>query len=123
MPNKKIRLKPFEAIDTLSREARSKRYHNAGMLFYETATGFNFRSLQSMMKADVYATYKYQAKNVDEKTQNIQEKSTTVIDYELSKPYDILNEIRGAVKKWKTEATKIGISKAEISLMSSAFKF
>ena len=36
---------------------------------------------------------------------------------------DILNEIKGAVKNWKTEATKIGISKAEISLMSSAFKF
>jgi len=36
---------------------------------------------------------------------------------------DIFKEIKGAVKNWKTEATKIGISKAEISLMSSAFKF
>lgn len=36
---------------------------------------------------------------------------------------DILKDIRGAVKNWKTEATKIGISKAEINLMSSAFKF
>ena len=36
---------------------------------------------------------------------------------------DILKEIKGAVKNWKTEATKIGISKAEITLMSSAFKF
>jgi len=27
------------------------------------------------------------------------------------------------VKNWKTEATKIGISKAEIVLMTSAFKF
>jgi len=36
---------------------------------------------------------------------------------------DILKEIKGAVKNWKKEATKIGISKAEISLMSSAFKF
>ena len=36
---------------------------------------------------------------------------------------DILKEIKGAVKKWKKEATKIGISKAEISLMSTAFKF
>lgn len=36
---------------------------------------------------------------------------------------DILKEIKGAVKNWKTEATKIGISKAEIKLMSSAFKF
>lgn len=35
---------------------------------------------------------------------------------------DILKEIKGVVKNWKTEATKIGISKAEITLMSSAFK-
>jgi len=35
---------------------------------------------------------------------------------------DILKEIKGAVKNWKTVATKIGISKAEIALMSSAFK-
>jgi serine/threonine-protein kinase HipA len=36
---------------------------------------------------------------------------------------DILKEIKGVIKNWKTEATKIGISKAEIGLMSSAFKF
>ena len=36
---------------------------------------------------------------------------------------DIIKEIKGVVKNWKVEATKIGISKAEIALMSSAFKF
>jgi serine/threonine-protein kinase HipA len=36
---------------------------------------------------------------------------------------DILKEIKGVVKNWKTEAIKIGIPKAEITLMSSAFKF
>ena len=36
---------------------------------------------------------------------------------------DILKEIKGVVKNWKTEATKIGISKAEITLMNAAFKF
>jgi serine/threonine-protein kinase HipA len=36
---------------------------------------------------------------------------------------DILKEIKGVIKNWKTEATKIGISKAEIGLMSSAYKF
>jgi hypothetical protein len=35
----------------------------------------------------------------------------------------ILSEIKGAVKNWKKEALKIGISKAEMTLMSSAFKF
>jgi len=36
---------------------------------------------------------------------------------------DVLKEIKAAVKNWKAEATKIGISKSEIALMSSAFKF
>jgi hypothetical protein len=36
---------------------------------------------------------------------------------------DILKEVKVVVKNWKIEATKIGISKAEIALMTSAFKF
>ncbi len=35
---------------------------------------------------------------------------------------EILKEVSGVVKNWKTEATKIGIAKSEISLMSAAFK-
>ena len=35
----------------------------------------------------------------------------------------ILNDIKSAVKNWKTLAIKIGISKAEMHLMSGAFKF
>jgi len=36
---------------------------------------------------------------------------------------DILKETKVAVKNWKTEAAKIGISRSEIALMSSAFRF
>ncbi len=35
----------------------------------------------------------------------------------------ILNELKSVVKNWKTEATKIGISRAEQVLMASAFKY
>ncbi len=35
----------------------------------------------------------------------------------------ILKEIKAVVKNWKTEAAGIGISKPEIALMASAFKF
>ena len=35
----------------------------------------------------------------------------------------IIAEIKSVVKNWKTEALKIGISKADITMMSSAFKF
>lgn len=89
------RMKPFEAISWLSTYARPQLTGGVGadMLFFETKLGFNFRSLQSMSRDDVYATYKYQAKNLDDKTQSFQEKTITVIDYELNKPYDVLNEI------------------------------
>ena len=89
------RMKPFEAISWLSTYARPQLTGGIGadMLFFETKSGFNFRSIQSMIRDDVYATYKYQAKNIDEKIQNIQEETITVLEYELSKPYDILNEI------------------------------
>lgn len=108
VPNKKIenvedtmgvydflvpRMKPFEAISWLSCYARPKSSVGADMLFFETKDGYNFRSIQSMFKDPVYGTYKYQAKNLDDKIQSFEEKVTTVISYEFGKPYDALNEI------------------------------
>lgn len=87
------RMKPFEAISWLSTYARPVSKTGADMLFFQTKNGYNFRSIQSMMKEKEYATYKYQAKNIGEDRQSMQEKLTTVLDYELNKPYDILNEI------------------------------
>ena len=89
------RMKPFEAISWLSTYARPNLSGAIGadMLFFETKLGFNFRSIQSMIKDDIYATYKYQAKNLDNDTQSFQEETITVLEYELGKPYDILNEI------------------------------
>lgn len=61
--------------------------------------------------------------------------NNNALDFELAKSVgeyfqlnekqmnDILKEVKVVVKNWKIEATKIGISKAEISLMNSAFKF
>jgi hypothetical protein len=86
-------MKPFEAISWVSTYARPAAYPGADMLFFETKNGFAFRSLQSMFKDNVYATYKYEAKNIDDKTQSFQEKTITVLDYEISKPFDTLNEI------------------------------
>jgi hypothetical protein len=89
------RMKPFEAISWVSTYARPKSVGGVGsdMLFFETKNGFNFRSLQSMFKDNIYATYKYEAKNIDDKKQNFQEKSINVLNYEIGKPYDMLNEI------------------------------
>jgi hypothetical protein len=46
-----------------------------------------------MFKDPVYNTYKYQAKNIDETEQSMQEKLNTVLEYEINKPYDVLNEV------------------------------
>lgn len=86
------RLKPFETISWLSNYARPKGSAGADMLFFETKDGYNFKSLQSMFSDSPYATYKYQAKNIDER-QSFQEKATAVLNYEIIKPYDSLNEI------------------------------
>jgi hypothetical protein len=89
------KMKPFETISWVSTYARPKSTGTIGadMIFFETRDGFNFRSLQSMFKDDVYATYKYQQKNLNDKDQPIQEKATTVLDYEFNKNFDITHDI------------------------------
>jgi hypothetical protein len=89
--------KPFEAISWLSNYARPNMTGAIGadMLFFETKDGFYFRSLQSMYKQSIYATYKYQAKNLPGKTPGtFQSKATTVIDYEFVKTYDMVDDIQ-----------------------------
>lgn len=39
---------PFECIDLISKDARSSKYNNSGYYFYETAEGFNFKSLENL---------------------------------------------------------------------------
>jgi hypothetical protein len=46
-----------------------------------------------MFQDDVYATYKYQQKNLDDKEQPIQDKVTTVLEYEFTKTFDVVNDI------------------------------
>ncbi len=89
------RLKPFEAISWLSTYARPKATGTVGadMLFFETKNGFNYRSLQTMFKAPIYGTYRYQAKNIEDSVQDFQEKTISVLDYEFVKTYDALKDI------------------------------
>jgi hypothetical protein len=87
------RLKPFETISWISTYARPDLagIKGADMLFFETKEGFNYRSLQSMFSDAVYATYKYQTKNIEDAS--FQEKSISVLDYEFVKVYDMVNDI------------------------------
>jgi len=88
------RMKPFEAISWVSTYARPKiSGDTADMLFFETKNGFNFRSLQSMYKDDIYATYRYEPKNISNQNQSIQDKTTQVLEYEFNKVYDMMHDI------------------------------
>lgn len=89
------KMKPLEAISWLSTYARPAATGALGadMLFFETRDGYNFRSLQSMFQDNVYATYKYQQKNLGEKEEPTQEKVTTVLNYEVTKNHDVIHDI------------------------------
>jgi hypothetical protein len=85
-------LKPFEAVSWLSSYARPSAFQkSADMLFFENKDGFNFRSVQSLYKSNVYKKYKYQAKNIKEIS--AEDALTTVLDYEVLKFYDVLENI------------------------------
>lgn len=87
------RFKPFEAISWLSTYARPVAGKGSDFLFYENRYGFNFRSIQTIYKDNVYATYKYQQKNLSADKESPQDKASTVIDYEFVKTYDTLEEV------------------------------
>jgi hypothetical protein len=86
------RFKPLETISWVSTYARPNTGTGCDMLFYENRYGFNFRSLQSIYKDPVYASYRYQQKNLAKNLEQIQDKITSVLDYEFVKTYDVLND-------------------------------
>jgi len=55
-------LRPFDAIKYLCTQSVSKKYKNAGYVFYETPAGYFFRSLESMYAVDGSAGRPYKFK-------------------------------------------------------------
>ena len=59
-------LKPFDAINFMINYARpSPQNPGADMMFYEDKNGFQFRSLQTLMKLPIYQEYSYKPKNLN----------------------------------------------------------
>tara|TARA_Y100000593_G_scaffold93520_1_gene188652 strand:+ start:9949 stop:11295 length:1347 start_codon:yes stop_codon:yes gene_type:complete len=53
-------MKPFDSLNWLTKYAKSKGYNGANYLFFETLTGYNFKSLESfvdILDDDIYGTY------------------------------------------------------------------
>ena len=85
-------LKPFDAINFVTNYARPNPQNpGADMLFYEDKNGFQYRSLQSLMKQTSYYTYTYKPKNINSKDLNTD--THNVLTYEFLDSFDTLNGI------------------------------
>ena len=87
--------KPFEAINWLSTYAQSSSPGSFGadMLLFENKYGYNFTSLQTLFSQQVYRTYQYEPKNVDKKSQPVQDKYYSVLSYKFINTVDTLGAI------------------------------
>ena len=91
--------KPLEALNWLCTQAISNDSKTAGSsyLFFENITGYNFRSIQSMFKEDVYNFYKYEPKNLtipdDPRMQDLPTEKTNVLSFEPVSHFDTLNTV------------------------------
>ena len=114
------RLKPLEAISWLSTYARPYGgKQGADMLFFETSDGFCFRSIQSMLESDPYATYKYQPKNLDFDNKSFGEGVISVLDYEIVKTFDSLESTNTGIYANKL----ISIDPLTRSLQTTKFNY
>ena len=89
-------LKPFDAIKYLCTQSKSKKYNNAGYVFYETPAGYFFRSLESMYALDGAAgrpskfKYFYQITNV---STDVRKDMHGVLSYNLANNVNVLENM------------------------------
>jgi len=95
-------VKPFTAIDMVAKQAVSANYKNAGFLFYETKSGYQFRSMESLLATggttvrEPRMTYFVDTANVRHNENRIVENEmTSVISYEILNQFDTLKNLRG----------------------------
>ena len=103
-------LKPLKAINYLASQSVSGKYHNAGYLFYETAKGYHFRSIESLLASGgsvarphrwVYTSQVQLNLDKSDKKQpqvkDIESRMQTVIKYDFDKQVDTLGNIMGGM--------------------------
>lgn len=99
------RVRPFTAIDQISLVTQSLKYSGAGYYFYETALGFNYRSLESMLAISgntarpVVARFRPKPSNVKGGTgaQNIKNEMQVVESFRILDQFDTLKNLRNGV--------------------------
>ena len=91
-------VKPSVFISTLKNNARSKNYENSGFVFYENATGFNFKSYEGLFcKKDgtprpIKAHYAFRVKNtkVMGEEGKVESDLQSVESWKIASQYDTL---------------------------------
>ena len=86
LPNKKL----FETINWLSTYALPVGKEGADMLFFETADGYFFRSLQTLYEQKPYQKFKFDPKNIDV---DLNQQVTNVLNFEVLDFFDTLGAI------------------------------
>ena len=98
------RVRPFDAIDTLALQTRSQKFEGAGYYFYETSSGFNYRSLESMMAIEgntarpALARFRPKPANVNQGGEkDIKNEMQIAIKYRIVDQFDTLKNLRNGV--------------------------
>ena len=99
------KLRPFEAIDEFGKNAESKVFDNAGMLFYETAIGYHFQSIESMLAISnsvarpVQAKYTPKPANIRDARGNrdVIKEMQTVSHFQINEQFNTLKNLRNGV--------------------------
>jgi hypothetical protein len=97
--------KPFTVLVWLaSRSVPAKKDGNAGFVFYQTRSGFNFRSLDSLTQQKPRAKYTYNKSHqaFDGKGKRKIEDEFRILNYYVDRNQDLLEKLRlGAYSSWR----------------------
>jgi len=104
--------RPYEFIDSVSKEAESGRFKNSGMFFYEDSTGFRFRSLENMLAITdgaarpVVARFEKKPRSVKGGTgmTNVVQEMQTVDGFLIQNQFDTIKNLRNGVYASRTIA-------------------
>jgi len=99
------RLRPFETIDLLCKSAHSKKHHTPGMMFFENALGFHFKSYESMLASTdtsarpVVALYRPMPANIRDArgNRNVIKEMQTVRGFQINSQFDTLKNLRNGI--------------------------
>lgn len=99
------RIRPFEAINMLAKEAITKLHNSPGMLFYENALGFHVKSYESLLASTntvarpVVALYKPSPANIrdDKGNRDIIKEMQTVQGFSINSQFDTLKNLRNGI--------------------------